>query len=150
LTPTPVPTQAYPSGGLGLDRGSWELAHVPSAALGPRYTRLGEPYDGLYDVIFRDGNVWRIERRWPASEAVSLDELASLAEMLIPIDRQFQRVYTPPSEPGMTVSTYYSPSLSQRFDVSNWVYAEPGTLRAKYGTFADGTTVLVIELDDAP
>jgi hypothetical protein len=111
---------------------------------------LGEPYDGLYDVIFREGNVWRIERRWPAAEAVSMDELAALAEMLIPIDRQFQRVYTPPSEPGMTVSAYYSPSLRARFDAGNWIYAEPGTLRAKYGAFADGTTVLVIELDDAP
>jgi hypothetical protein len=127
-TPTPTLYVVYGSDGLGLARADWEARHAATGA-----TILGGPaqgtvYDGVFDVVFVDGNVAWIDRRWPAAGGTTLSEAESLAASLLPLDRQFVRTYYPPELPGAMVSLYYSPSLAGRFSPEIWGEDLPGTL----------------------
>ena len=152
LTPTPVvtttPVPRYRSDGLGLAKQDWETAHLVTGAGATVGGSAATIYDGIYAVLFINNNVGWIDRSWSVGSGVTGEAAMTLAESLLPADRQAIRSYFPPELPGATVSVYFSPSLAERFPKEMWGAELPGTFAVV--TIANGEEVvrLLILLGD--
>lgn len=137
---TPTPVVRYPSGGLGLLQTDWEAEHAVTglgATLGGTQATV---YDGVYAVLFINGNVGWIDRAWTPGGGVTGAEALQLGETLAPLDRQPIRNYAPAELPGATVAIYYSPSLAARFPAELWGNELPGTFAIV--TIANGEEIV--------
>jgi hypothetical protein len=117
----------YDSHGLGLSQADWETIHSATglgATLGQTQATV---YDGVYEVLFINGNVGWIDRAWTPGSGISGAAALALGESLAPADRQPLRSYSPTELPGATVSIYASPSLAERFPGELWGAEQPGT-----------------------
>ncbi len=140
LSPAATPVARYESDGLGLTQVDWEAAHSATglgATLGQTQAKV---YDGVYAVLFINGNVGWIDRAWTMGAGVTGAEALALGESFAPLDRQPVRSYFPTELPGTMVSIYYSPSLADRFPVELWGAESPGTFAIV--TIADGEEVV--------
>ncbi|MCG3208597.1 MAG: hypothetical protein FOGNACKC_02208 [Anaerolineae bacterium] len=158
-TPTPAPIFAsdngdgYSSGGLGLSRSDWEQNHT---ATNLDYNPLGTGYDHTYDVMFQVGNVWYIERQWPAGDAATVDIIDNETQNLIPADSQFIKTYSPDGRPETTVNLYFSESLKSRFDSADnefgnwWAGGEPGNFIVQYNKYDFGITRMIFSIGNNP
>jgi endonuclease YncB( thermonuclease family) len=137
---TPTPVVRYGSNGLGLSQADWEAAHTVTglgATLGQTQATI---YDGVYAILFINGNVGWIDRAWTPGSGVTGAEALTLGESFAPADRQPVRSYYPTELPGATVSIYYSPSLAQRFPAELWGAELPGTFAIV--TIANGEQIV--------
>jgi endonuclease YncB( thermonuclease family) len=137
---TPTPIMRYSSEGLGLSQADWEAAHSLTglgATLGGTQATV---YDGVYAVLFINGNVGWIDRAWMPGAGVTGAVALALGESLAPLDRQPIRSYAPSELPGATVAIYYSPSLAERFPAELWGTELPGTFAIV--TIANGEEIV--------
>jgi hypothetical protein len=136
----PPPVVRYGSNGLGLSQADWEAAHSVTglgATLGQTQATV---YDGVFAVLFINGNVGWIDRAWTAGSGVTGAEALALGESLAPLDRQPVRNYAPTQLPGATVSIYYSPTLADCFPAELWGAELPGTFAIV--TIANGEEIV--------
>ncbi|MCC6603127.1 MAG: hypothetical protein IT327_07950 [Anaerolineae bacterium] len=144
--PTAVPGEIA-SGGLGLSRQEWELAHEwLGEGIGSSQT-----YTNGYAVYFCDDRVWQLEQEY-ALDGLPLSEARVFAGTLIPVDSEFIKTYSPDGLPELTVDLYLSESLAQLFDPNLFTEAEPGNFIVIFGDYEqDGrVTRMVIGLGDNP
>ncbi|MEZ4591847.1 MAG: hypothetical protein R3D55_12005 [Chloroflexota bacterium] len=144
--PTAAPGQ-IDSGGLGLSRQEWELAHEwLGEGIGS-----SQNYANGYAVYFYSDRVWHLEQEY-ALDGLLLNEARIFAENLIPADSEFVRTYSPDGIPELTVDLYSSESLAQLFDPDLFTEAEPGNFIVIFGDYEqDGrVTRLVIGLGNNP
>jgi endonuclease YncB( thermonuclease family) len=153
FTPTPVPatttpTVRYNSDGLGLTQADWEASHSVTgigATLGGTQATV---YDGVYAVLFINGNVGTIDRAWTPGSGITGAAALQLGESFAPFDRQPVRSYAPAQLPGATVSIYYSPSLAARFPAEVWGNETPGTFAIVTIANGEEITRLLVLLGD--
>jgi hypothetical protein len=135
-------------GGLGLSQAEWEQAHVQSDLA---YPPLGVGYDGIYDVIFQEGNVWYIERQWPVDDAVTPEMIEMESRNLIPPDSQLVQTYSPEGRPETVVNLYMSESLKSRFQTPElWSGGDDGQFIVLYELYDYGVTRMVINAGNNP
>jgi hypothetical protein len=149
-TPTNIPASIFASGGLGLSQSDWEKTHF-KADLG--YLAIGTGYDGKYDVMFRESNIWYIERQWSMNNAVTSDVVMAESQGLIPTDSQFIKTYSPEGRPETVVNLYFSESLKSRFnseDFDSWIGGESGNFTVQYNQYEYGITRMIIALGNNP
>jgi len=141
----PVPQS---EGGLGLSQAEWEQVHVQSELT---YPPLGIAYDGVYDVIFQEGNVWYIERQWTPETAATPEMVEAESRGLIPPDSQLIQTYSPEGRPETIVSLYMSESLKSRFQTPElWSGGEPGQFIVFYDLYDFGVGRMVINAGNNP
>src|SRR5690606_38552955 len=93
---TPTAVVRYGSNGLGLAQTDWETEHALTglgATLGGTQATV---YDGIFAVLFINGNVAWIDRAWTPGSGVNGADALALGESLAPLDRQAIRTYSPP------------------------------------------------------
>jgi endonuclease YncB( thermonuclease family) len=147
-TPTATPDLPYTSGGIGLEQTDWDAAHTvtgPNELFAPP---AGTVYDRIYDVVFLEGRVAWIDRRWAEGAGVDFAAAEAEAETLLPADRQFVRTYYPPELPGAAVYVYYSPSLAALIAPAVWGEDLPGTVSAAMLVSGETVTRMVLLLRD--
>lgn len=137
---TPTPVVRYPSNGLGLSQASWEAEHGVTGLGATLGNTQATVYDGVYAVLFINGNVGWIDRAWTPGSGVTGAVALALGESFAPLDRQPIRSYAPAELPGATVSIYYSPSLAERFPAELWGAELPGTFAIV--TIANGEEIV--------
>lgn len=128
------------SGGLGLARSEWEVGHTPQDPT--HYAPLWTGYDGLYDVAFQEEMVWLIDAQW--AEPLTVDEVETLSQVLIPADSQLIETYSPEGRPETTVHLYMSDFLKGQFAGEVWIGGEPGNFTVQYNVFDGGVGRLVV------
>ncbi len=146
-TPTNIPVSIFISGGLGLSQSDWEKTHSKTDL---DYLAIGTGYDGKYDVMFRESNIWYIERMWDMSNAVTPDFVMAESQDLIPADSQFIKTYNPEGRPETVVNLYFSESLNSRFTSEDFVGGEPGNFTVQYNQYEYGITRMIIALGNNP
>jgi hypothetical protein len=117
---------AYPSGGLGLSRADWEVAHGQPT----RTSVLLEYAGGRLVVGTLEGNVMHIERVWTNREAVTLDVARNDSRAYLPTDAAL--VQSVDRGDGRVVDVYSSPTLASRFGQSAWNGGKAGTFLIQY------------------
>lgn len=152
-TPTAGPTvtpSSYNSNGLGLAQTTWEQTHTRTAD--SIFGDIAGIYDDLYDVLFIDGIIVRLEIQWDTDNAQTPDQVESIAQSLLPNDSQFTETYSPDGRPETTVHLYNSASLAHRLDTASdwWFSAEPGTFIFQYNTFDGAVTRMIISTGNNP
>jgi endonuclease YncB( thermonuclease family) len=146
VLPTPVqvatatPVVRYASNGLGLSQADWEAEHAVTGLGATVGQTQATVYDGVYAVLFINGNVGWIDRAWTAGSGVTGAEALALGESFAPLDRQPIRSYAPTELPGAMVSIYYSASLAERFPPELWGNELPGTFAIV--TIANGEEIV--------
>jgi hypothetical protein len=148
--PTPTTTTRFDSGGLGVERLVWELSHNPTEAARLGFPPLGVAYDGIYDVLFRENNIWSIERQWPLPQAPELHTVQAEMVRLIPADSMLVRGYNVAGRDDIFVELLFSATLASRFSSVNWRVAQPGTFTVQYNLTNDRVTRMIITGDDLP
>ena len=149
-SPTPTPV-AYPSGGLGLDKLTWENSNgtgKPDNANSPMFFAY---QGGTIQVQFsypRPGNIKYIERIWGDRNAVSISEARKESKLYIPKDAKFVRTFT--SSSGSTVDLYKSESLKSRFSEDEFIGGKGGDFIVLYRNQTGKTTTFIIALGNNP
>lgn len=139
--------ETFDSGGLGLSKTEWEQVHTETEL---DYAPVGTGYDGKYDVVFQEGNVWFIERQWRTDDAITPDVVELESQNLIPVDSQLIETYSPEGRPETIVNLYLSESLKSRFSTDLWIGGEPGNFTVQYNVYDGKVTRLIITTGNNP
>jgi uncharacterized protein YraI len=140
-TATPVAKALFASGGLGLDKTSFEKTHTATGK-----DTIGIVYDANLIVAFNeDDKVWYIEQQWSDADAKTIEVWS---KMLMPTDATLIKTYSPTGRPETTVMLYMSESMKDRFDL--WVGGEPGNFIVQYNTYSGRVTRSIISVGNNP
>jgi hypothetical protein len=150
----PNPTaivSAYNSGGLGLDRATWDSSQgigKPDVATGSMYYIYGDSKFYVQFYPLESGNVGNIERTGGDSKAIPLEDARKESKNFIPADAKFVRTYMASS--GSTVDLYKSESLKSRFPDSQFYKGKPGDFIIIYRNQTGKTTSFIVATGNNP
>jgi hypothetical protein len=135
---------SFASGGLGQDESWWETNYGPGVD-----DSFGEKY-GNYTVLFMDGYAFYIERQWPASQALTVEEALAEGQQFVPSDAVEVETYSPNGSPETTVNLFMSPSLAEHLEADAFIGGEPGNFTIQYNTFEGQVTRMIVALGNNP
>lgn len=139
-TATPVAEELFASGGLGLDKASFEKTRTATGK-----DIIGTIYDNTIIVAFKDDKVWYIEQQWSDVDAKTIE---AWSKTLMPTDATLIRTYNPAGRPETTVMLYMSESMKDHFNL--WVGGEPGNFIVQYNTYDGRVTRSIISVGNNP
>ncbi len=124
VTPTVAPAATgFVSGGLGLDKASWEVLHGKADTGGLTYDNK------KYFVLFSEGKTFNLSRQY-GKNAVGRELMKAEAMTLMPKDASFVRAY---NAPNGAVELYYSESLKKQIGSGGiWTGGKPGDFIVLY------------------
>ena len=128
-TNTPIPqAPAFDSGGIGLDKATWEKLHGPNAN---NTDTIGSYENKKYFILFSSGKIFNLTRQ---NSKLSNNEARIEAKSLMPKDAKLVKTYTD-SRSGVPVDLYYSEALKNYLGSSGiWSGGEPGNFIVKYNS----------------
>ncbi|MCC7372038.1 MAG: hypothetical protein IT306_26720 [Chloroflexi bacterium] len=124
--PRPQAGPPFASGGLGLSRAEWEVAHGQPT----RSSIFLEYAGGRLVVGLLEGNVWHLERVWQRNDATPLDAARNDARVYVPSDAVL--VQSLDRGDGRIIDVYSSAILTGRFGQTAWNGGRPGTFTIQY------------------
>lgn len=124
--PRPPAGPPFASGGLGLSRAEWEVAHGQPT----RSSIFLEYAGGRLVVGLLEGNVWHLERVWQRNDAVTLDVARNDARAYLVSDAALVQSYD--RGDGRIIDVYSSAILANRFGQTAWNGGRAGTFTIQY------------------
>lgn len=146
-SPPASPVSTYKSGGLGLERITWESQHGSPITGGEPFLRYEN--DKFAVMFSQSGKAAHIERTYGDRNAVAFGDAQADSKKLMPSDAKLIRTYTSPGS-GNLVDLYRSQSLKDRFPAESFIGGKPGELVAIYRNQTGVVTSFIVAIGNNP